>query len=180
MEVVFETTWKPGFIITNHPSECSWSCSPDCSIFSRFECNTTSYWLNHKVYPIKVVLHSKFTNSWRKRQRMFLRMVGKYILRALSVFTLQRQTQLFEPHFVCFLQMHSIWTVFVVEYSVTFTDCVTLGLTSNVLYQIYMTLPNHKILDRSKAFADNKVKLAILMIFVFDRVENIVGKKRKY
>ena len=27
----------------------------------------------------------KFTKSWRKRQRMFLRMVDKYILRALSV-----------------------------------------------------------------------------------------------
>ena len=43
------------------------------------------------------------------------------------------------------------------------------------------SLPNIKILDWSnlKAFADNKIKLAKMMIFfffVFDRVENIVGK----
>ena len=40
------------------------------------------------------------------------------------------------------------------------------------------SLPNDKILDWSKfkAFADNKRKLAKMMVFVFDRVENIVGK----
>ena len=39
-------------------------------------------------------------------------------------------------------------------------------------------LPNDKILDRSKlkAFPDDKTKLLKKMIFVFDRVENIVGK----
>ena len=44
----------------------------------------------------------------------------------------------------------------------------------------FNSLPNDKILDWSKlnAFADNKIKVPILkmMIFVFDRVENIVGK----
>ena len=40
------------------------------------------------------------------------------------------------------------------------------------------SLPNNKILDWSKrkAFADDKIKLPKMMIFVFDRVENIVGK----
>ena len=40
------------------------------------------------------------------------------------------------------------------------------------------TLPNDKILAwyKLKAFADDKVTVAKLMIFVFDRVENIVGK----
>ena len=39
-------------------------------------------------------------------------------------------------------------------------------------------LPNDKILDCSKlkAFADDKIKVFEMMIFVFDRVENIVGK----
>ena len=39
-------------------------------------------------------------------------------------------------------------------------------------------LPNNKILDRSKlkAFADNKIKVAKIKIFVFDREENNVGK----
>ena len=39
-------------------------------------------------------------------------------------------------------------------------------------------LPNNKILDKSKlkAFADDKIEFDEIMIFVFDRVENIVGK----
>ena len=39
-------------------------------------------------------------------------------------------------------------------------------------------LPNDKILDWSKlkAFADNIIKILKMMIFVFDRVENLVGK----
>ena len=39
-------------------------------------------------------------------------------------------------------------------------------------------LPDDKSLDWSKlkAFADDKFKLAQMMNFVFDRVENIVGK----
>ena len=39
-------------------------------------------------------------------------------------------------------------------------------------------LPNDKILDRSKlkAFADDKINVLKMMIFVFDRDENIVGK----
>ena len=40
------------------------------------------------------------------------------------------------------------------------------------------SLPNDKILDvtKLKAFADNKIDVAQLMISVFDREENIVGK----
>ena len=40
------------------------------------------------------------------------------------------------------------------------------------------SLPNDKILDWSKlkAFADDKIKVLKMMVFVFDRVENIVGK----
>ena len=40
------------------------------------------------------------------------------------------------------------------------------------------SLSNNKILDWSnlKAFADNKIKVLKLKNFVFDRVENIVGK----
>ena len=40
------------------------------------------------------------------------------------------------------------------------------------------SLPNNKILDWSKleAFADTDLLVAQMMIYVFDRVENIVGK----
>ena len=40
------------------------------------------------------------------------------------------------------------------------------------------SLPNDKILDMTKlrAFAGDKINVAQMMIFVFDRVENIVGK----
>ena len=39
-------------------------------------------------------------------------------------------------------------------------------------------IPNTKILYwlKLKAFADDKIKVTKMMIFVFDRVENIVGK----
>ena len=39
-------------------------------------------------------------------------------------------------------------------------------------------LPNDKILDMTKlkAFADNKLKVVKMKIFIFDRVENTVGK----
>ena len=39
-------------------------------------------------------------------------------------------------------------------------------------------LPNNNFLDlaKLKAFADNKLNVAKIMISVFDRVENIVGK----
>ena len=42
------------------------------------------------------------------------------------------------------------------------------------------SLPNNKILDKSKlkAFADNNIISAKMMIFVSDRVENIVGKEK--
>ena len=50
------------------------------------------------------------------------------------------------------------------------TSCV--GCLSSVLH----SLPNKKNLDWSKlkAFSDDKIRLAKMMIFVSDRVENIV------
>ena len=43
---------------------------------------------------------------------------------------------------------------------------------------MFNSLPNDKILDWSKlkAFADNNLYIALMMIYVFDRVENIVEK----
>ena len=43
------------------------------------------------------------------------------------------------------------------------------------------TLPNDKISDRFKlkAFADDKIDVTEKLKFVFGRVENIVGKRRK-
>ena len=40
------------------------------------------------------------------------------------------------------------------------------------------SLPNDKFLDRTKfkAFADDKFKIAKIMIYVFHRVENLEGK----
>ena len=40
------------------------------------------------------------------------------------------------------------------------------------------SLPNNIILDWSKlkAFADNNLKVAAMMIYLFDTVENIMGK----
>ena len=43
-----------------------------------FESNTSSDWLNHTVWPIGSCVTFKSTKSWRKRPRMFLRMVGEY------------------------------------------------------------------------------------------------------
>ena len=42
----------------------------------------------------------------------------------------------------------------------------------------FNSVPNNKILDLSKlrAFADNKIRLARMMVFVFDRIENIMEK----
>ena len=49
---------------------------------------------------------------------------------------------------------------------------------SFALKEMVNSSPNDKILDWSKlkAFADDKIKLAKMMIFVFDTTENIVGK----
>ena len=43
---------------------------------------------------------------------------------------------------------------------------------------IFNPLPNNKILDQSKlkAFAYDKMNVAKIMFYVFDRAENIVGK----
>ena len=45
----------------------------------------------------------------------------------------------------------------------------------------FNSLPNDTILDwfKLKALADDKTKLAKMMIFVCDRVQNIVGKGKK-
>ena len=42
----------------------------------------------------------------------------------------------------------------------------------------FNSFPNNKILDiiKLKVFADDKIKVAQMMISVFDRVDNIVGK----
>ena len=47
-----------------------------------------------------------------------------------------------------------------------------------MIHCIVNSLPNDKILDFSKlkACADDKINVACLIISVFDRVENIVGK----
>ena len=58
------------------------------------------------------------------------------------------------------------------------------NLNQHYLYKLYgfhllhYSLPNDIILDRTKlkAFADDKLNVAVLMIFLFDRVENTVGK----
>ena len=57
-----------------------------------------------------------------------------------------------------------------------FVSCKTQLFVSGRYY--VNSLPNNKILDCSKlkVFADDKMKLAKMMIFVLDRVENIVGK----
>ena len=51
-----------------------------------FVCNTTSNWLNRMVSPIRSCVTFKFTESCRKRQRMFLRMVGEYRPRCYNTF----------------------------------------------------------------------------------------------
>ena len=47
-----------------------------------------------------------------------------------------------------------------------------------IMYHSYNSLPNDKILDMTKlkAFADDRINEAQMMISVFDGVENIVGK----
>ena len=48
------------------------------------------------------------------------------------------------------------------------------------LYFVFNSLPSGKILEWSKlkAFAEDKITVAKTMIFVFDRVENIVEKEK--
>ena len=43
---------------------------------------------------------------------------------------------------------------------------------------VFNPLPNYKLFDvnKLKAFADDKTNVAQMMISVFDRVENLVGK----
>ena len=46
---------------------------------------------------------------------------------------------------------------------------------------MFNSLPNDKIVDvtKLKAFADDKINVAQMMIYVFDRVENIEQKGEK-
>ena len=45
-------------------------------------------------------------------------------------------------------------------------------------HQVFNSFPHDKILDQTKlkAFADDKLNVTKMIISVFDRVENIVGK----
>ena len=51
-------------------------------------------------------------------------------------------------------------------------------LTFNLTISMFKSLPNKEVLDMSKmnTLADNKFNGAKMMISVFDRVENMVGK----
>ena len=55
------------------------------------------------------------------------------------------------------------------------------GMAGPISLRIFNYLPNDNILDvtKLKAFADDKKKLAQMMISDFDRVENFAGKGRK-
>ena len=70
---------------------------------------------------------------------------------------------------------------------VLFTSCTNYSTLTLFLYRMHAfsladtklinSLPNNKVLDWSKwkAMADDKIKVLKMMIFVFDRVVNIVG-----
>ena len=51
-------------------------------------------------------------------------------------------------------------------------ECIPVSLA-------FISLPNNKILDltKLKAFADDKLKIAEMRIFLFDSIENTVGKQ---
>ena len=51
---------------------------------------------------------------------------------------------------------------------------------SKILLVKVNSLPSDKILDKTvlKAFADNKINVAQMMIFAFDGIEHIVGKEK--
>ena len=53
-----------------------------------------------------------------------------------------------------------------------------MNLKSNITSDWLNSIPKDKILDWSKlkAFADDEIKVLEMMIFVLDRVENILGK----
>ena len=60
-------------VLTNHSQEHSLSYS---ARVSKFECNTTSDWLNQMVFQSQVA--AEYTNIWCSRPRTFLKMVGEY------------------------------------------------------------------------------------------------------
>ena len=47
-----------------------------------------------------------------------------------------------------------------------------------IFFQMHLLLPDDEILDltKLKAFADDKLSAAVMLIDAFDRVENIAGK----
>ena len=53
-----------------------------------------------------------------------------------------------------------------------------MGKILKITTEFLNTVPNNKILDMTKlkAFADDKINVAQIMVSVFDRIENIVGK----
>ena len=59
-------------------------------------------------------------------------------------------------------------------------DNLAIAVKAVTSLEIYLvnSLPKDKILDETKlkAFADDKINVAWMMISVFDRVENFVGK----
>ena len=57
---------RPRSIFTNHSFERSLSYSPNFHIFDAFECNTTSYWLNRMVEPIRSCVTFKFATLGEK------------------------------------------------------------------------------------------------------------------
>ena len=50
--------------------------------------------------------------------------------------------------------------------------------TMNNAFILFNSLPNHKILNltKLKVFADDKINVAQMTTYVFDKVETIVGK----
>ena len=69
------------------------------------------------------------------------------------------QISIFEPHLFCHLQILSIW------------------ISLNICHLV-KSLPNEKFLEvtKLKAFADKKLSVAKIKIFLFDRAENPLEK----
>ena len=61
-----DSTFKSLARITNHSFERSLSYSSDFLHLEAFDCNTTSYWLNHTVYPISSCVKFHFANLGEK------------------------------------------------------------------------------------------------------------------
>ena len=75
------------------------------------------------------------------------------------------------------MDMKDIVTIFIPLLLLTMFSALAIWVSC----QWFLSLSNNKILVVTKliAFADNKINVTHMMIFVFDRVENIVGKGKK-